>query len=59
MYWDEDNEIDRNIAKSILKAFIGEYRLPAEEQVVAEWAKIKKIYLENIIKALKSIAPKG
>ncbi len=28
VYWDENNEISRNIAKSILKAFIGDYRQP-------------------------------
>ena len=25
VYWDEDNEIYRNIAKSIIKTFVGDY----------------------------------
>lgn len=28
VYWDQDNEIQRTIAKSIIKTLIGEYFLP-------------------------------
>jgi hypothetical protein len=31
VYYHEDNEVERSIAKSILRAFVGEYCLPVEE----------------------------
>ena len=33
VYLDEDNEIKRTIAKSIIKAFIGDYELPNLKEV--------------------------
>jgi NADH:ubiquinone oxidoreductase subunit H len=59
VYWDEENEINRNIAKSIIRALIGDYELPDMVRVKDEWGKLKSIYLSNIVTALKTIAPKG
>lgn len=59
VYLDEENEINRSVAKSIIRAFIGAYELPDTARVKDEWSKLKTIYLSNIVTALKTIAPKG
>lgn len=59
VYWDEDNQIKRTIAKSIIKTLIGDYQLPHLTEVGQEWEKLKAQYLPNIQSALKIIAPKG
>jgi hypothetical protein len=33
VYWDEENEIKRMIAKSIIKTLIGEYTLPNKQDI--------------------------
>ena len=59
VYEDENNEIHRNIAKSIIKHVVGEYHLPHIEVIEEEWKKVASIYKGNITAALKTIAPKG
>lgn len=59
VYWDELNEISINIAKSIIKAFIGDYQLPDKDKIKEEWLKIKNIYIVNLMTALRMLAPKG
>ena len=59
VYWDELNEISLNIAKSIIKAVVGQYELPDLQIMKEEWEKIKKVYMTNLMTALRMIAPKG
>lgn len=59
VYWDEDNEIQLSIAKSILRAFVGEYELPELDSTRKEWLKIRGIYLTNLMAALHTLAPRG
>ena len=59
VYFHEDNEIERNIAKSILRAFVGEYAIPDEEKSKAEVNSVLAKYGKNLKSALQSLAPTG
>ena len=59
MYYHEENEVERSIAKSIVRAFVGEYVLPEEEQARREIAEVLGKSGKNLNSALCSLAPTG
>lgn len=59
VYYHEDNEVERSIAKSILRAFVGEYRLPVEEEAQSELKEVLRRAGRNLQSALTSLAPTG
>jgi hypothetical protein len=59
VYYHESNEIERSIAKSILRAFVGEYAIPKEEEAKQELSLVLGKYGKNLKSALQSLAPTG
>ena len=51
--------MERPIAKSILKAFLGEYLLPNEEEARREIKEVLATSGKNLNSALSSLAPTG
>ena len=42
-----------------MRAVVGEYQLSQKEDMLRDWDKIKKVYLTNIMTALRTLNPKG
>ena len=42
-----------------MKAFIGDYSLPSRQKMKEGWEKIKNVYMNNLMIALRTLAPKG
>lgn len=59
VYYHEENEVERTIAKSILRAFVGEYSVPVEESAKAELRAVLGKSGKNLQSALASLAPTG
>ena len=62
VYCDENNEIERSIIKSIIKAVVGDYEIYDEEKrakVEFELNDTVEKYRDNLGPALKTVAPSG
>ena len=58
IYCDEENEQKREVAKAILKSLLTEYELCSEE-IKEQYGQFLNNYSNNILNALKTIAPSG